>query len=135
MEKHIVCNRIQTPDGTVLRSYHVHDYRVHYDTVSHEEYMVDGGLDYMRRNENLVPYIEQSVYSDEPFSLIREVFCWGSYGKNGDLPLHYIALSQMSNAHIESILKTQKQIGVWVRDLLETELQHREHNPETVVIE
>ena len=44
----IVCNRIITPDGTVLQSHHRHDY-VSYIDKNGLEYMVDGGHDYLRR--------------------------------------------------------------------------------------
>jgi len=38
MEKKIILNRIKTPDGTILTSYHRHDYI---------EYIDDNGLEYI----------------------------------------------------------------------------------------
>lgn len=135
MNSQIIRNQIQTPDGTVLTSYHVHDYKTYVDTISGEEYMVDGGTFYLRRNLNVVPYIEQSVCVDEPFEIVREAFAWGSRGKKGDEPLHYIPMSKMSNNHIEAVLETQKQIPDWLRELFNKELVYRKENPNTNILE
>lgn len=124
-EPRIVLNRIQTPDGTVLISHHVHDYKSYKDTVSGEEYMVDGGHEYLRRNINEVPYIEQSVYDDEPFEIIREVFTWGTRGKDGKSPVTFIPLSKLETSHIEAIIKTQTHISSWVKNFFVKELQFR----------
>jgi len=129
MDSQIVRNQIQTPDGTVLTSYHVHDYKTYVDTISGEQYMVDGGTFYLRRIANSVPYIEQSVYIDEPFEIVREAFAWGSRGKEGNEPLHHIPMSKMSNNHISGVLETQKQIPDWLRELFNKELIYRKENP------
>ena len=47
----LILNRIKTPDGTILTSYNRHDY-VSYEDANGLEYMVDGGLEYLRRNVN-----------------------------------------------------------------------------------
>ena len=49
MNEKYLANRIRTPDGTILESMHRHDY-VTYIDANGKEYMVDGGLDYLRRN-------------------------------------------------------------------------------------
>lgn len=99
-----VRNAIRTPDGTVLVSRHVHDYKVHIDA-NGKEYMVDGGLEYARRNVHVdAPYEELSVESTQPFETIREAIEWGTYGKDGKDTLHYVKLSEMSDGHIASVI-------------------------------
>ena len=129
VRRQLVLNSIVTPDGTVLISHHVHDYVTHIDAISGEEYMVDGGLDYCRRNVNVTPYHDQSVYLDDPYVIVREAFTWGTRGKSGNEPLRYVPMSELSNNHIYAILDTQKQISQWVRDLFNKELKYREENP------
>ena len=126
MEKaRIVSNRILTPDGTILESMHRHDY-VTYEDANGLEYMVDGGLDYLRRNvHDDAPYIELSVYSDSPHDVIREVFKWGTRGKDGRKPLTYVPLKDLTTEHIEAILETQTHIQEFIRNIFLDELNFR----------
>jgi len=124
-EARIVSNRIRTPDGTVLESRHRHDY-VTYVDANGKEYMVDGGLDYLRRNvHDDAPYEELSVYDDAPYALVREVFKWGTRGKDGKQPLTYVPLKDLTNEHIEAILDTQTHISERIRKLFIGELNFR----------
>ena len=100
----IILNRIQTPDGTILTSYHVHDYKEHLDTLAKEIYSTDGGTQYLHRSVNKIPATVLDVYDDSPFEEIREALHWGTYGKNGDESLKWILLSNMSDEHIENVL-------------------------------
>ncbi len=125
-EPRLVLNRIKTPDGTILTSYHRHDYVTHVDA-NGKTYMVDGGLEYARRNLHKDhPYEELSVYTDTPFEQIREVFQWGTYGKNQDQPLKWIPLSTMTNEHIEAIFDNGDG-GSKARELMELEISYRKH--------
>jgi len=127
----IVCNRIRTPDGTILESRTVHDYRTYKDSNGHT-YMVDGGTAYLRRTViKESPYTELSVYSDDPHEEVREVLTWGTYGPKGDQPLKYKLLKDLSVDHINNILRDCTHIPNWYRELLKTELVYREDN-ETV---
>ena len=122
----IVLNRIKTPDGTVLTSYSVHDYVSHDDKNGHY-YAVDGGKSYLKRamSEGAPEYEDLSVYDSDDFTVVREAFTWGTYGKNGDQPLSWRSLSVLTIEHIEAILETQKRVPNYVRALFEKELEFR----------
>jgi len=94
--------------------------------VTDESYMVDGGLDYQRGFINTVPAKDMSVYTDGPFELIREVFCWGTYGKDGKQPLTYKPLKTLTDEHIAAILDTQWRVPDHIRDVFKEELKYRE---------
>ena len=99
----LIKNSIRTPDGTVLTSRHVHEYKCYKDK-NGEIYMNDGGTSYIRRSINEVPYEDLSVYSDDPFEIVRNSVVWGTYGKNGNEPLKYKTISELSSSHINNIL-------------------------------
>jgi hypothetical protein len=122
--RHLVLNRIRTPDGHVLTSYGRHDFKVHIDG-NGETYMVDGGIDYLRRNKNQEPYEELSVYSDASHDMVRNNMYWGSRGRDGSEPLNYILLKKLSINHIQAILETQIHIQDWVMEIFKTELELR----------
>jgi hypothetical protein len=124
-EPRIVCNRIRTPDGTILESMHRHDYKTHVDA-NGLEYMVDGGLEYTRRNvHDEAPYTELSVYSDGPHDVIREVFKWGTRGKDGKQPLKHVPLKDLTTEHIQAILETQDHIPQYIRNIFLDEMIYR----------
>jgi len=110
MEKRLILNRIQTPDGTILTSYHRHDFNSHTDK-NGLMYFVDGGLSYQRTSFYEEPdkkHINLSVYSDQPFEIIRQNFHRGSYGKLNDEPLHWITLNNMSDNHLNNVIEYNK---------------------------
>lgn len=125
MSRRLIHNSIRTPDGTILVSRDVHDYKTYTDKNGHE-YMVDGGRDYLRRNVvKEAPHTELSLYTDAPHEEIREVFTWGTYGKNGDEPFHLVLLKDMTDNHIKTILDTQH-ISDYMIELFGDELEYRE---------
>lgn len=120
-----ILNQIKTPDGTILTSYHVHDYKTHIDK-NGEEYMIDGGTYYLKRSINTIPYQEQSIEYIEPFEVVRRNLHWGTYGKQGDKPLTYITINKMTEEHIESILKIpEDKLDPMYRKFFIEELQYR----------
>lgn len=124
----IIANKIQTPDGTVLRSYHRHDY-VSYVDKNGETYIADGGTDYLKRSVNKAPAKELSVYLSAPFNTVRKEFVWGSYGKSGKEVLRFIPLREMSNDHLENVLSNKggrsPVASTWTGELFEKELKYR----------
>ena len=126
-QRNLVANKIITPDGTVLQSFSRHDYKTYVDKLCGETYMVDGGLVYLRRSVNEIPYKEASVYDDEPFEVIRKEFCWGTRGKDGDQPVQYKPLQSLTDDHIRAILETQWQVPEWLRAVFIRELDWRHY--------
>lgn len=125
MDRQILVNCIQTPDGTKLYSRHRHDYVTYIDK-NDKEYMVDGGLDYLRRNiHDDAPFTELSLYEDDAFDILRNEFAWGTRGKNGRQPLTYKVLSSLEDDHIQAILDTQHHIPMFIKNLFELEQQWR----------
>jgi len=122
---YMVANRWKTPDGTLLWSKHRHDYVSHTDTLTGLTYAIDGGSDYARLIGKSEDLIDLCVYNTNTIEEIRELFSWGSYGKNGDECLHYILLKDLTEEHINAILRTQTQLGTWVKDLFIREIEYR----------
>ena len=134
MEKEIIVNQIMTPDGTVIKSLHRHDYVTHLDK-NGNVYSVDGGTDYLRRSVHQTPnigfrkiikfllsivsielrdplaYTELTIWSDSPFEIIRENYCRGGRGKNGDQPLTWVPLAKMSDAWLKAAINYNNEHG------------------------
>jgi hypothetical protein len=88
--------------------------------------MVDGGLDYLRRNiHDDAPFTELSLYEDDAFDILRNDFAWGTRGKDGRQPLTYKVLSSLEDDHIQAILDTQHHIPMFIKNLFELEQQWR----------
>lgn len=105
MENKLIISQIQTPDGTILRSMHIHDYVTHVDK-NGLEYMLDGGTEYQRYNvhEN-APFKDISLYLNSPFEEIRKYYCRGGRGKNGTQPLKWVPLCKMSDEWLKNSIK------------------------------
>ena len=125
MTRRIIHNSIRTPDGTVLVSRSVHDYVTYVDKNGHE-YMVDGGTGYLRRNfVEEAPYKELSLYVDDPHEQIREVVTWGTYGKGGTDVFKLKLIKNLTNDHVNAIIRTQSQLSDEVRQMFHDELEFR----------
>jgi len=119
----IIRNALQTPDGTIIESRSVHDYQTHVDA-NGKEYMVDGGLEYIRRSAN-GDEIDLTVTLDDSHETVREALTWGTRGANGDQPLTYVKLSDMETDHIQACLKNVPGMYPQFRTAMENELKHR----------
>jgi hypothetical protein len=107
MEKKLLVSRIKTPDGTILTSCHVHDYVTYTDTIDGYEYMLDGGNHYQRYSipeDKRFSDVDVSIYDDTPFEEIRKYFCRGGRGKDGNQPLKFVPLCEMSNAWLNATI-------------------------------
>jgi hypothetical protein len=116
----LVYNAIRTPDGTLLESHSVHDYKEYVDADG-KTYMVDGGLSYSRRNSG--NYTELSLRYGDAHADIREVFTWGTYGPKGDQPFTLVKLKDMSEGHLKAIMDD----GYPMSPLMEDELTWRDN--------
>lgn len=135
MEKVIILNQIKTPDGTIIRSMHRHDYVTHLDA-NGLQYMVDGGCDYLRRNRHdAAPYEELTIYADDPFEVIRENFHRGGRGKDGRQPLTWVPMSKMSDSWLLACIKYNEDRGqgeCYANSLYKRELMYRQEKGITI---
>jgi hypothetical protein len=130
-DKQLVYNALRTPDGTVIESRSRHDYVTHLDK-NGKEYMVDGGLDYVRRSANgdevcLAVYIGSDP-TEQELELASGLLKWGTYGKEGDQPLKFIAIKDMETDHIEAVLENVRRLHPVYRMCMNNELKHRGYN-------
>ena len=122
----LVYNAIRTPDGTVLESYHRHDFQSHKDANGHT-YIVDGGLDYIRRNINIEhPSEDLSLLEDDPQEQVGKVVKWGTYGINGDQPLKWVSLRDMSVEHLKACTTNLPSMVTGVLACMIREIEWRE---------
>lgn len=111
MKKHLILSKIKTPDGTILTSYHVHDYVTHTDK-NGETYILDGGNEYQRYAVCSEPFEDLSIWSDAPYEVIRENYHRGGRGKDGLQPLTWVPLSKMSNEWIKNCIQHNDDRGM-----------------------
>ena len=108
MEKRLIHNAIRTPDGTILVSYHRHDYKSYVDA-NNEIYVIDGGLEYVRTSVNSVPAESLAIYDDAPFEVIREYLHRGGRGEDVKQELKYVALKDINDDWLENLIKYEEE--------------------------
>ena len=124
MDRLVVYNAIKTPDGTVLISRHRHDYATHVDSIGKEAYMTDGGTGgYVRRSVNIIPAEDLTIYADDDFELVRTVAVRGSRGVDGNEPLHWIKICDMTDEHLQAVLDYGGE--QWHLDIIKKEIEWR----------
>ena len=121
MTDKILLNRIRTPDGPLLTSYHRHDYRTHMDK-NGKEYMVDGGTDYLRRSAHGDEEC-RSVMLSSSHNENAKAAHWGTFGKHGDQPRHYVSVRDMTNEHLKAVLETQDRMAPHLMSIMHRELE------------
>jgi hypothetical protein len=123
----ILHNSFMTPDGTILVSRHVHDFKTHLDTVCNGSYFIDGGRQYIRRgwDTHCPPPIDLSAHVSDEHEVIRRRVEWGTYGPSGDKPLRYVKLYDMDRDHIQAILRTVASLSPAFFKVLMDELDYR----------
>jgi len=133
MEKQIILNRVQCREcGEVLTSYHRHDYKTCGCT---NETMVDGGNEYQRYGGLNLDLVDTSstIYLSDDHEMNRSAAHWGNRGKDGKSPLSYKSVSQMSDNHLNNIIKDMEgRIAPYMENIIQSELLHRFINKITI---
>jgi len=125
---HILYNAMRTPDGHILHSRDRHDYLVYTDA-NGEVYINDGGTDYLHRSLNKIPATDLTVYSNDPHEKIRQFMYWGTLGKEAQNHDYvWVLLMNLSDPHINAIIKTQTQISKWRIQIFKDELMWRKRH-------
>ena len=119
----LIKSSIRCPDGTILTSRHRHDYQAHLDK-NGELYVNDGGIEYIRRSVNKESFIDLSLYTTDSFEKLRGGLEWATYGKNGDEPLQYKSISNMSTKHINAVLLNCR-VSDYMKEIFEKEIEYR----------
>lgn len=123
MKNKLIRNAIQTPDGTILESRSRHDYTTYVDA-NGKQYMVDGGLDYIRSSAHS-DQVDMSVTIDDPHEEVREACNWGTYDINGDQPLTYVKLKDMRTEHIQACVYNVRLMYPQIKTAMKNELNYR----------
>ena len=131
--KQIILNRVQCREcGEVLTSYNRHDYKTCGCT---NETMVDGGTDYQRYGGLNLDLVDTSstIYLSDDHAMNRSAAHWGNRGKDGRSPLSYKSIADMSNIHIDNIIKDMGgKIIPWMEEIMVTEQLYRFTNKITI---
>lgn len=135
----ILATWIMCPDGTMLPSFHNHDYRTHttIDAVAREHpdgtpepeelfsdewrewnnkaetivkesrhSMVDGGPSPYGRRGGV--FTEMTIYSDDPFQVIRRFLCRGGRGKDSREHTTWTPLFRINNSWLEALIEYEE---------------------------
>ena len=120
----LIYNALRTPDGTIIESKSRHDYVTHVDA-NGKEYMIDGGLNYVRCSAN-GDEEHLTITLDDAHAVVRQYCKWGTRGVAGDKPLRYVALHEMDTDHIEAVIQNVPSINLAIKIAMKNELLYRE---------
>ncbi len=125
----IILNRVQCKAcGEVLTSYYGHDYKT---CSCPNETMVDGGNNYQRYGGVNLTLVDTSstIYLSDDHDMNRSAAHWGNRGKDGQSPLSYKSVAEMSNDHLANIIKDMGgRIAPWMEQIIVKELEYRDTN-------
>lgn len=123
--KHLVYNSITCLEcNEELISYYTHDYK---SCNCNNNASIDGGTDYIKfsaKNINNIKFL--TIYNDEPFELVRKYAVRGSRGINGDEPLIWIKICDMSDEHLKAVIEYGG--ANWHINLIKKEIEFRKNN-------
>lgn len=122
--KLIANKRVCSSCNEEIWSKHLHDYV----TCSCGACFLDGGNGYSRRGGSST---NTSVWSDAPFEVIRQHELRGGRGKDGDQPLTWVPIAEMSDVWLQSTLTYMEERDLDDSDhykYLKMEEKYREEN-------
>lgn len=99
----LIYSAIITPDGTKLCSRYRHDHVSHMDKLTNKYYFVDGGNPFNRCSAN-GDEKEITVRNDSTIEHARNYLEWGTNGPDGDQPLTYVFLKDLSTDHLKKLV-------------------------------
>lgn len=107
--------------GQIIESMTQHDYNT---CTCPNMAMVDGGLFYGRYGARDMRMIEKiDIHDDDDYEIVRQYATRGSRGVNGDEPLTYIKLCDMTNGHLIAVLDYGA--PEWHKNLIKKEIAYR----------
>lgn len=105
----------------IISSTHRHDYVV---CGCINNTMVDGGAAYLRRGYNdSSKVLELALYTDSPD--IEDKLLWGTRGKDGDEPLTWVRIKDMTTDHLLAALENVPRMGKLYRKTMIITLRDR----------
>jgi hypothetical protein len=112
----IIQNAFEYND-VIYNSTHVHDYVQTVDG----KYFTDGGLEYIRRNfgSDNEECFDLALSEAHTLEEICNRMVWGTYGINGDQPLKWIRIRDMTTSHQMAVLENCKNIGALTKYVLQ----------------
>lgn len=122
MEHQIVHNSVKCLNcDEVLVSNHRHDYN---QCSCPNMATVDGGHDYLRYGAKDMNKIQLfTLYDYDDFEVVRKYATRGSRGLNGDEPLKYIPICDMTDDHLKAVLEYGG--ADWHLTLIQKEILYR----------
>lgn len=137
----LLASWIMCPNGTMLPSFYVHDYRTHetvdtwkqisddngiIKTVPDETRysMIDGGIDYLKRGGE---YTEMSIYSNDPYEVIRRFLCRGGRGKDSTEYLTWTPLFRINDEWLKALIGYVTEDNIYL-EYYKKEIEYRKEH-------
>lgn len=124
----ILQNAVYVPELGYLRSAHRHDY-ITFEAQG-DEFMIDGGNEYLRRNFTSdvdLGFVDYTLTSESTLEEIYDRLLWGTYGKDGKQPLKWLPICELETDHLCAILDhtPHQKLAPCVFDTIRHTLQQR----------
>lgn len=136
LQPSLIYSALVTPDGTKIESVHRHDYKTYFDTINFKTYMIDGGLDYIKRSN----HGDEKVISfdnDNPHEIVRlYAFRTGCYGDSQSENYGLTRVCYMSDSYLQASIEyfiKYKQYNNHLNVLLDEQIYRMINNVTNIV--